>query len=98
MIKNTQKTNNFLEIGDIKYLENTNDLNLLLTEEKQMEELINYNIEYHHLMKEIFIFNRMWNDKKLFFTDNHLIKYKNINYYTRNYQRPIIFPVFDYKK
>ena len=68
-----------------------------------MEELIDYHGQYHKLMKELFIFNRFWSNKKLFFNDslarfqNSNLKYKSINYYTRNYQRPIIYPVLDYK-
>ena len=68
-----------------------------------MKELIDYQGQYHHLMKELFIFNRLWSNKKLFFNDTlekrklPNIKYKNINYYTKNFQRPIIYPILDYK-
>ena len=68
-----------------------------------MDELIDYNGEYHHLMKELFIFNKLWSNQKLFFknTLNEIkeskLKYKNINYYTRNFQRPILYPILDYK-
>ena len=68
-----------------------------------MEELIDYHGKYHHLMKELFIFNRLWSDQSLFYKTSledikkTKLKYKNINYYTRNYQRPIIYPVLDYK-
>ena len=66
-----------------------------------MDELIDYNKIYHNLMKELFAFNRMWSKQKLFFngSDNKIsnLKFKIINYYTNNYQRPIIYPVLDYK-
>ena len=68
-----------------------------------MEELIDYHGEYHHLMKELFIFNRLWSKEKSFFNifldkiKNSNLKYKNLNYYTRNFQRPIIYPILDYK-
>ena len=68
-----------------------------------MDELIDYHGQYHHLMKELFIFNRLWSNQKLFFKNslkelkNSKLKYKNINYYTRNFQRPIIYPILDYK-
>ena len=69
-----------------------------------MEELIDYHGQYHHLMKELFIFNRLWSNHKSFYNNNSLnkrkesnIKYKNINYYTRNFQRPILYPELDYK-
>ena len=69
-----------------------------------MDELIDYQGEYHHLMKELFIFNRLWSNRKVFYNitlekkKKTKLKYKNINYYTRNFQRPIIYPVLDYKK
>ena len=68
-----------------------------------MFELIDYKGKYHHLMKELFIFNRLWSNQKIFYTNSlnerkkTKLKYKNINYYTRNFQRPIIYPVLDYK-
>ena len=72
-------------------------------EEMLMNELINYHGSYHHLIKELFIFNKLWSDQKLFFCftlkerRKSNLKYKNINYYTNNFQRPIIYPVLDYK-
>ena len=70
-----------------------------LESELVLKEFIDYHREYHKLMKNIFIFNRFWSDKKLFFNEEKrkLLKYKYINYYTTNFQRPIIFPVIDYK-
>ena len=68
-----------------------------------MNELIDYNKRYHHLMKVLFTFNRLWSNQKLFYKDSlddikqSNLKYKNINYYTKNFQRPIIYPVLDYK-
>ena len=68
-----------------------------------MNELIDYHGSYHHLMKEIFIFNRLWSNKKIFYYDSlnkrkeSTLKYKNINYYTNNFQRSILYPILDYK-
>ena len=67
------------------------------------EEIIDYQKKYHHLMKELFIFNRLWSNQYLFFKNNYKemkrskLKYKIINYYTRNFQKPIIYPYLDYK-
>ena len=54
-------------------------------------------------MKQLFIFNGIWSNKDLF-CKNKLsdikksnLKYKSINYYTSNYERPIIYPSLDYK-
>ena len=72
-------------------------------EENLFNELINYHQRYHNLIKELFIFNRLWSDQKLFFDCSFNkriksnLKYKNVNYYTSNFQRPIIYPVLDYK-
>ena len=71
--------------------------------ESLLDNLIDFNGQYHHLMKELFIFNRLWSNQKLFYNNsiekmkNSKLKYKNINYYTSNYQRPILYPFLDYK-
>ena len=95
-------------IDDFKFLRNL--FNFLkedyffTKEELIMNELIDYHGQYHHLMKELFIFNRPWSKKKIFFknTLNEIkgsgLKFKNINYYTKNFQRPVIYPTLDYKK
>ena len=66
-----------------------------------IKELIDYHGEYHKLMKELFLFNRFWSKEKIFYNlskgNKSKVKYKNINYYTRNFQRPIIYPIIDYK-
>ena len=62
---------------------------------------------YHNIMKNLFIFNRMWSKKYLFFETNELdftedifnkkikIKYKQLNYHTKNYQQALIYPILD---
>ena len=68
--------------------------------EMHLSELIDIHGDYHKLMKNNFIFNKLWSDKKLFFDPEKkekYLKYKSINYYTSNYQRPFIFPLLDYK-
>ena len=66
-----------------------------------INELVDYHGEYHNTIKKLFLFNGLWSKEKLFFNifakDNLRLKYKNINYYTRNFQRPILFPILDYK-
>ena len=64
-----------------------------------IKEFIDYHREYHKLMKNIFMFNRFWSDKKLYFNEEKkkLLKYKYANYYTSNFQRPLVFPIYDYK-
>ena len=68
-----------------------------------MKELIDYHGQYHHIMKELFIFNRLLSNQNLFFKDSlseikkSNLKFKNINYYTRNFQRPLLYPYLDYR-
>ena len=68
--------------------------------ELTLSELIDFHGNYHRLMKNLFIFNKLWSNKKLFFNEEdkkkHL-KYKSINYYTKNFLRPFLFPYLDYK-
>jgi len=69
-------------------------------EELKLEEFIDYKRQYRKLIKEQFMFNHFWSNKKLFFDEETKIqklKYKQKNYYTLNFQRPILYPVLDYK-
>jgi len=64
-------------------------------------ELVDYHGLYHKVMKELFSFNRLWSKEKLFCDEFNKkskdVKYKVINYYTRNFQRSVVYPVLDYK-
>ena len=83
----------------LEILNEPKEINFVKKEEKIMNELVDYHKQYHRLMKELFIFNRPWSDHKLFFSlKKNKLKYKNINYYTNNFQRPIIYPILDYQK
>ena len=55
-----------------------------------IKEFTDYHRVYHKLMKNLFIYNKLWSDKKLYFNEEKkkLLKYKSINYYTKNFQRP----------
>ena len=77
-----------------------NSIDFITKEEKAIDEFIDYERQYRHLMKGQFIFNHFWSNKKLFFDENKrgtMLKYKSINYYTENFQRPVIYPSLDYK-
>ena len=83
----------------LEILNETKEINFIKKEEKIINEFVDYNRQYRRLMKELFMFNRPWSDTKLFFTKKKkLLKFKNINYYTNNFQRPIIYPILDYQK
>ena len=62
-----------------------------------------FNQLYTKLMKELFIFNRNWSKKELFYNkeqdkSNLSIKYKKLNYYTKNFQQPFIYPILEMDK
>ena len=62
-----------------------------------------YNQLYRKLMKELLIYNRNWSKKDLFFNikkdDNKIsINYKQINYYTKSFQQPFIYPILEMNK
>ena len=55
---------------------------------------------YKNIMKELFIYNRFWSNKELFFqkdkdiNKNQLkLKYKQLSYYTKSYQNPLLYPI-----
>ena len=66
-----------------------------------------YSQIYKKLMKELFIYNRMWSQKDIFFAkiksnnnNNEIktIKYKQMSYYTKNFQQPILYPILEIDK
>lgn len=64
---------------------------------------MSYGKLYLKIMKELFIYNRFWGQKEHFFNmkNNQIpkkVKYKHINYYTRNFQQPILFPILELDK
>ena len=61
---------------------------------------------YRNIMKKLFIYQRLWSRQYLFFQNaydcyknnenrNMKIKYKRINYYTKNFQQPLIYPILE---
>ena len=65
---------------------------------------------YKQFMKKLFSFNNLWSKRDIFFpkkysnkNSNELlisnqIKYKQLNYYTKNFQLPFCYPILEYKK
>ena len=65
---------------------------------------------YKQNMKKLFSFNNLWSKKDIFYPKKYnnknsneslisnQIKYKQINYYTKNFQLPFFYPIFEYKK
>ena len=54
--------------------------------------------KYHNTIVELFIYNRMWSKRKLFIGNNNNIKYKQINYYTKNFQQPLLYPEIEFER
>ena len=59
---------------------------------------------YRNIMKELFIYNRYWSKKEFFFEDkkqidnNYKLKYKQLSYYTKNYQQPLLYPILNFNE
>ena len=63
---------------------------------------------YQSLMKELFIYNRYWSIKEFFFGNkkdnsnnnktNLKLKYKQLSFYTKNYQQPLLYPILELEK
>ncbi len=150
------------KIEDKKNEKNNNKINNI-DNEKHIEKILlnskyNLNQLYRHYVKELFIYNRYWSNKEIFFEKNNNInnnnnnnkvdnnnkennnnidnnnisninnnniiiisninnndidnnknvvdnnkknkklKYKQLTYYTRNYQQPIIYPILEYDR
>ena len=117
----SDKTNIYIRI--IKsFLENINDGGL--SEKNSLKNIIssqncdNFSILlktnnqlYRHILKQLFVYNKLWSKQYLFFQNapkcfqiynnkekNPKIKYKRLNYYTANFQQPFIYPILEIKK
>ena len=63
---------------------------------------------YRNIMKQLFVYNRLWSKQHLFFKNvpncyrsnnkDLKIKYKRINYYTSNFQQPLLYPILEVDK
>ena len=69
--------------------------------------IVKYNEKqlFGHIMKELFIYNRLWSNKSLFFKDVKnddkyisKLKYKQISYYTKSFQQPLLYPILEFDK
>ena len=63
---------------------------------------------YRHILKQLFVYNNLWSKQYLFFKNVNKcyqkynqkekkleIKYKRLNYYTANFQQPLIYPILE---
>ena len=93
-----QEINFFLNDNGTK---NEIQSNILKLPKKSVNQL------YTHYMKKLFIFNNLWSKKNIFFKKNEdnnnnkqskEIKYRQINYYTKNFQLPYFYPILELRK
>ena len=95
--------NNIVDVYLKLYNEKNNNINLFGKTNNQL---------YRSIMKQLFIYNRLWSKQYLFFKNvndcyknikdkndkkDYKIKYKRINYYTSNFQQPLIYPILEIK-
>ena len=70
----------------------------------EFQYIIPFQQLYKTIMKQLFIFNQLWSNKKYFFNKEdkekniYKVKYKQYNHYTKSFQRPIIYPILEPKK
>ena len=81
--------------------EKEENIEFLSNLEVKLNQFIDYKNQFRKILKEQFLFNNFWSNKKLLFSSEEeeggKLKYKQKNYYTTNFQRPIISPLLDYK-
>ena len=75
------------------------DLKIFIYRNKTLNQL------YKGYMKSLFCFNNYWSNRNIFFPKKHFlektfikseVKYKQLNYYTKNFQFPYLYPILEY--
>jgi len=89
------------EIIDNREFKEYTDLNNFKKPQFNLKQL------YKHYMKKLFSFNIFWSKKSIFFKNKinldkkeefKVVKYKQINYYTKNFQFPYIYPILNLRE
>ena len=89
-IKN--EVEDFIKKSDI----DQNEWNFLELPKKSFNQI------YRQIMKHLFSFNNYWSKKTAFYPKRYkdekrqVIKYKQINYYTKNFQFPYLYPILEF--
>jgi len=94
--KNSYFTNIKNEIEEfLKSKKDQADWNFLKPPDKSINQI------YKQTMKNLFCFNNYWSKKNFFYPKRYkdekskVIKYKQINYYTKNFQFPYFYPILE---
>ena len=95
--KNVYAFNAKSELNDLIMFDDIKDqveLSIFNNQKKPFNQL------YKHYMKTLFAFNNFWSKKNIFYNSQKTkeIKYKQINYYTKNFQLPYFYPILEIKK
>ena len=102
MIYHNQKNSYFTNIKNEteEFLNKTKkdpkDWNFIKRPKKSFKQL------YKQTMKKLFCFNNYWSKKNVFYPKRYKdektkkIKYKQINYYTKNFQFPYFYPILEF--
>ena len=64
---------------------------------------------FRKIMKNLFIYNRYWSKKKIFFNQDDLnigektigklkLKYKQLSNYTKSFQQPLLYPILEFNE
>ena len=95
--KNQYCSNIKEELGN--FIKSSNYINIIFKKSKK-----NLNQLYKEYMKRLFCFDNFWSKRKIFYPKRYNnideeieIKYKQINYYTKNFQIPFFYPILEYK-
>ena len=94
--KNSYAFNAQFELGELIKCDDIKteiELNIFKIPRKSIKQL------YRHYMKQLFVFNNNWSNKNVFHKKElKEIKYKQINYYTKNFQLPYFYPILEMSK
>ena len=97
---NRKISEDFYSYLEIKNNENNNDNSNI-----NNNEILPWQ-QYHKSIAELFIYNRMWSKNKLFQQNNEddinkekkKVKYKLLNYYTKSFQQPLLYPEIEFER
>ena len=76
-------------------------INKLYSKKKNLIIKSTYHQLFRNIMKNLFIYNRFWSKKGIFFKDNKNnidtleLKYKQISNFTHNFQQPLLYPILE---
>ena len=96
------------------YTEHVNEQKVFAKLQKDLDSTNSLLFEYSYqqlfrkIMKELFIYNRLWSVKEFFFSNEYndnkelkeyfsklKIKYKQLSYYTKSLEQPILYPILE---